>query len=238
MAEGNNKGNERHTGKKSKKGRFSRRPQSNPFSYTTQLSIGIDGRWKAYEFLNIVEIIYYYYNLNLLALILSEYRANLKGNIFSLPSLFVDLENQVKSEIEQSLFEFTELPNSSSLHNFIKYLPEEYQLSTIKLKYNSPGSLDFLGIGEVIKQVKEFLLSLTTLKSEYELKKLEVQEKQEKIREQKIKNLDSTLQIFEKYNIPKEMIKEISNQIKIDGEIVKGLNEENKVKEIQLKSAK
>lgn len=242
MEENKNAGSGKHKGKGlSGKGKewgshFSnKRAKDSFFSNQNKLAIHIDKQWKAYDFINIIEVIFFNYNLILFSLILEKYKSKLQDNIFNFHKLFSELDKEIEIELKQNLYNFTENPTSPNLHDIIKYLPDEFQISIVKVRYNSPGSLDFLGIGEVIKQVKEFLISLTTLKSDYELKKLEIEEKKEKIREQKIKNLNSTLEILNKYNFSNELITDISNQIGVDSKIVKELSEEEKITKIEMK---
>jgi len=212
-----------------------RRKENDDFSTLLNLDICIENEWKAFDFINIIEIIFSTYNLILLARLLEKYESRLKGEIFNLPELFTQTDKEFEVELKKSIYQFTELPDSPNLHDIIKHFPEEYQLSIKKIQYNSPGSIDFLGIGEIIKQIKEFIISLTTIKSDYNLKKLEIEEKKEDIREKKIRNLDKTLEIFKKYNLPSELFSDISNSIEVDSRIIKELSQENKITGIEIK---
>lgn len=203
---------------------------------TNEITVHIAESWKVYDFININEIIYFNYNLILFSLILDKYSPILGGNIFNLTELFNTSDKVLKDEINENIFKFTGVPSSVNLHNILRYLPDEYQIRIKSLKYSSPGSMDFLGIGEIIKQLKELLNSLCTLDLDRARKKAEITEKEEQIKAQRIKNIDSTLNILEKYNnIPPELIRELKEQNRIDSIVVKELSTLKKITKIEIK---
>ena len=107
---------------------------------------------------------------------------------------------------------------------------------TIKsLNYNSPGWTDLLGVGEVLKQIREFISSMFELKSLIQKRKLENEVLQEEIRRMRIENSYRIVELTRKvdYN-DKDQLNNLLNETKKHEDGILKLILEDKLKGVHI----
>lgn len=140
---------------------------------TKYLRISINENWWPEEFAQLIETISYLYNIQLFFQNIDIIYGDDNFPYYAISKQLIK-ENQLN--IEQL--------NSLLFNNFIKHHKKvydsqllniissnfkiKYQLALVKVKYNSPGSIDFFGIGKVLEVVKDFIIDLKRLNFEKE----------------------------------------------------------------------
>jgi len=91
--------------------------------------------------------------------------------------------------------------------------------------------LIFFGLGEILKQVKEFIFEIISFTDNRKIKKIEI--KEEKLIELKLKNIDYALEILAKHNVNDDAKKNLIEELNIDIEGAKDLVSQGKIKELK-----
>ncbi len=168
---------------------------------------------------------------------------------------------QIKSLAIANLFDI-----SKKFQSFIEN-PDKVKISSdlklLKIHYSSPGSIDILGIGVVLKEIKEFIFYLCEKKQnsklkqiEIELKKeelnakrlgnkqnsklkqIEIESKKEELKAKRIGNIEKFLELKKNSNLPIDTINQLTQFIEPKREEIIKLIEDNKIKEIEIKPVK
>ena len=171
-------------------------------------------------------------------------------NTFSIARILI-AKNWTMTELGKFIYDFDSLYQLRILSVFNFYRPnvdihqlvnqdieEDVKLlgslKVVRLRYNSPGSIDILGVGEIIKQVREFVFSMRSFNLEQESKKVEIELKKEEIKRKKLENAEIFLRIADKSNLPLSTINEMTNFIEKKQVFINGLIDEGKVTDIKI----
>ncbi|OAB78793.1 hypothetical protein [Cochleicola gelatinilyticus] len=129
-----------------------------------KLHVTINDNWWPDEMHKLIESIDFLYNVQLVLKYIK-----VKKNESGFP--YYVLPINVLKEDDKNINQVVELISHSLMNKYPKVQPElfnvlakrfkiEYQLDLKLLKYNSPGSLDFLGIGKCLEVITNFFLKL------------------------------------------------------------------------------
>lgn len=109
--------------------------------------------------------------------------------------------------------------NLKIVYELTNFFPKRDQLQLNGINYNSPGAADFLGIGEVLKQIKEFILEIKKNKINKKLyklteeeKEIEIEQKKVQLQRMKIENAKQYIEIAKELGfdtISQELLKEM-----------------------------
>lgn len=189
------------------------------------LSISIDGKWSTIDFTTCfksIEYLYIYY------VSLSELKEHLK-NEETLKHAFSTQKASSKladlwftSNIDLCEYEALD-PFRDKRSSFIHSFPYSLNLELKKIQYASPGSIDFLGIGEIFKTVKEIIFNYVPNK--------ETKLKNESL---KLNNLEKEIQILEKLGYNNIQIKSIILKKEIAQNHLLKLSESKKIKNMKI----
>ena len=174
------------------------------------LRIEIQGNWKNYElaiFLLVIEDIYQ------LFFAATSFK-KVKENYLKKPSISLDYK-KINLQLNYTQFEPTDIKNQFSLIEKIRtsslkfydrndlysfnFSQDEYFFRVIRLKYNSPGSIDLFGVGKVLEFVKDFVKGIINFSDDRKAKKVGLDILRENLKKEKIENAQSL------YNLMKEM---------------------------------
>jgi len=192
------------------------------------LILDISNRWQVYDFINMLDTMYFWYNL----LLVIEY-LDKDSTSFKLKDSFLsELGGSVNKEISKSLQSFVKLPTPEKLHEVVVNFPSQLQLKMKSINYNSPGKIDILGIGEIVKQVKEFIIDILNLRASRRRQRMELDERREKLKGVKIDNFGKTLELIKKYDLPIEFAEQLYHQRETDKIFLQGLSRERKIRGI------
>ena len=130
--------------------------------------------------------------------------------------------------------------SKESIHYCTNLFP--FQLLLKRINYNSPGSIDFLGVGKVLEVLKDFILSLKDYNSDNERKRLEnellkqdVLIKKQDVLEKRINNMDKFLEMRKKaIELSESSIIEVFDLIEDNEDSMKKLSE--KIEKIEIVS--
>jgi len=110
----------------------------------------------------------------------------------------------------------------------------DFDLTVTKIRYGSPGSIDIFGIGEALKQVKEFIFSSLKFRQEYRETEIDMKIKIEELRAKRLENLEKFLELTEKSNLPMTTMNKMAEFIDPKQEDIVHLLEAGKIKDIEI----
>ncbi len=161
------------------------------------LTINIDGFWQASDFSILFESIdklYQFYALHYyveqsIGFIKSDFPRD--TNIYNLPTIKdyrIFLFNNSTRILKEGI-------SNSGIDDSMLQIPTFFQISSLqvtKVKFNSPGSIDFLGLGKILEIIKDvvfyYLPNKNSKKHNYLLDK-EIELKEQEIIKLKVENL-------------------------------------------------
>ena len=135
--------------------------------------------------------------------------------------------NRINETLNNILYAFNEARELEHYLDLIDNAPEKVRLRINKIISNSPIKIEILGLGEVIKEFKEFILSLLNLKNN---NKLKIQE----IRKVELENFEKVLQLSQKYKLTPEMVSNASDSFSSFSNILNDLFEKDQINSISI----
>lgn len=81
-------------------------------------------------------------------------------------SKYLDLPSKLIYRLNLYLSENLSTLSEEDITSSIQYFKKEYRVDLKRINYNSPGSLDLLGIGKVIEVIKDFIIKWKELRFE------------------------------------------------------------------------
>jgi hypothetical protein len=109
--------------------------------------------------------------------------------------------------------------NLKIIYELTSFFPKRDLLQLTGINYNSPGAADILGLGEILKQIKEFVLEIIKHKSERTKRKLsemekaiEIEQKKAQLQKMKLDNAKQYIEIAKELgfdNISQELLKDM-----------------------------
>ena len=134
-----------------------------------RLRFNIDGRWTATEMAASINSINFLYDLRLYLNHVEE----MESYYEQMYDFFPIRHLRKRYGHTFALFGSPFLFRPDDIHQFSKIYFPNNPLTISRLQYASPGSKDFLGIGEILKQIREFVQFLILLPEEKEKRKLD-----------------------------------------------------------------
>ncbi len=110
-------------------------------------------------------------------------------------------------------------------------------LRLLKVSYASPGSIDILGIGAILKEIREFIFASIEYKQNAKLKQIEYELLKEDLRTKRIQNVEKFLELQEKSNLPINTVNQLAEFIEPKKDGIVKLIKESKIKDIEIKPA-
>lgn len=110
-----------------------------------------------------------------------------------------DQLDEFREKADNILYAFNEARAIEHYEDIIGVVPNKLKLQINKLTSNSPVKIELLGLGEVIKEFKEFLLAFINLK-------LDRQHKKQDLRKKELENFEKVLELSVKYKLTPEMV--------------------------------
>lgn len=201
---------------------------------TKVIRFEIEGDWDAYEmshFLNTVTDLYFFGFFFLYFEIVYPESLLEENKKSSLSNLFQKLEMNLDAIYLLS----TAFNDPDSLPNYIYSQTKEniifpkIVLNVSKLQYNSPGVTDFVGIGQIVGHIKDFVLKLIDIKITTEQRKLEDEKRKLEIAGKNLENEQMKIELHKKMAEVEKL--QLENK-KLKKEI-KSFNSENNTVQIE-----
>ncbi|MGB0868290.1 MAG: hypothetical protein ACPGSD_01720 [Flavobacteriales bacterium] len=188
------------------------------------LRIEIQGNWKNYElatFLIVIEDIYQ------LFFALTSFQ-EIKKHYLKNPVISLDYK-KINLQLNYTQFEKTDITKQFSLIEKVKtnslkfydrkdlysfnFSQEQYFFRIIKLKYNSPGNIDFFGVGKVLEFVQNFVKGIINFSDNRKTKKVELEILKENLKKEKIENAKSLFNLMKEMKCDNITMNEMNNFI-------------------------
>jgi len=118
------------------------------------------------------------------------------------------------------------------INDFVSKYPSQYRLNIVRMTKNSPLKIDLLGIGEIIKQIKEFILEIYDRKNSKKDKELQRLNAYEQIRLSRLENVEKILSISKDFGIPYDVLSEIMNDMNDANNQIEMLITQKKIEKI------
>ena len=129
------------------------------------MRVNIDGDWTASEMATSFETINYIYNMRMFL----EYQQDILEAYYNSPYFLEFPAFRRFQKLGHPLPHFNfftwhqYLNDPANLEIFVDSYLREFKLDVTKLKFGSEGNKDFLGVGEILKQIREFIQFLVML---------------------------------------------------------------------------
>jgi hypothetical protein len=164
------------------------------------LRIGIEGHWEAREFAESLHVLDYLYTMRLLIALefedLREYREHMK----LYPPPFFHGESSLLALVK--------------LHTLRSDLLEpQERLAIQRIHYGSPGIKDVIGIGEIIKHLKDFLIHLIDLAVTKRRRELENERRQLENQKLQIENAKKFVELAQKCGCSKTEMRQLVGEV-------------------------
>lgn len=172
------------------------------------LVLKIGSSWDVPSLIEFLNSINFWYNFLLIAHNLEVNSKQPKLN----KALISHLGENKQNKLNARLSVFFENPTSYNLSKVIAFFPLQMKLRLKSFNYNSPGSIDLFGVGEILKQVKEIIFEFANYRAKKRLTWLDIEEKEENIKSQRLSNLEKELELMKNYDIPNKTIKSVENK--------------------------
>ncbi len=125
------------------------------------------------------------------------------------------------------LYVFNEAREKVHYEDILEAIPKRLKLRISKITTNSPVKIELLGIGEIIKQFKDFVLALVNLS-------LDRKDKKQGIRKKELENFEKILELSVKYKLTPEMIGKLSYDYANASNTLNKMLSENKIETLKI----
>ena len=125
------------------------------------------------------------------------------------------------------LYSFNEAREIEHYNDILDKIPVKLKLRITKITTNSPVKIELLGLGEVIREFKEFILSLVNLGLSRSLTRQELRKKE-------LENFEKILQMSVEYRLSPEMIAKSSAEFASLSKNMDRMLNENKIRNLQI----
>lgn len=96
---------------------------------------------------------------------------------------------------------FFDLSDIGHIYYATNQLPSDFLLAIGSINYNSPGKIDLLGIGEVVRHLKDFFFDILKIRDEAKRRKLEIRKQEEELMSKRLENVNKFLEISKEHNL-------------------------------------
>ena len=166
-----------------------------------KLRIEIDRQWSSNDFANLFGEFELLNEMAHFAMVRFDEQTMPSFRLFrsrrTAPEWLWDFDPNLDVEAEKILDEL-------SLRNYVRYFIQPTELQVSAVRFESPGFVDFLGIGKVIGEIRKFVLGITDRYLAVEDRELERQHKRQKILKDKLSNVEKFLKLADKSGIDPE----------------------------------
>lgn len=150
--------------------------------------------------------------------------------------LLLDIDAIYQTKIFSTL---TASINSKELNKYLSnyyktQITSGFDLTVARVRYSSPGSIDIFGIGEILKQVKEFIFSSLEFKQKHKMNEIELEIKIEELRAKRLENVEKFLELTEKSKLPMTTMNRMAKFIDPKQADIVKLLESGKIKDIEI----